>query len=111
MPRNEVTAMSSSGCSHSPPCFIFCSSLLTLPSDTRARHKVTTSGREEAAQIHVIHEHLLESITIRMGHMAELCELLKREGLPPNEVSSISVTVAASFNGSSQHCQFVVSRI
>jgi hypothetical protein len=68
------------------------SRLLTLPSDTRARHKVTTTGREEAAHVHVIHAHLLASITVRMGRMAELCEVIKREGLPPNEVSKFNFT-------------------
>jgi hypothetical protein len=60
--------------------------LLTLPSDTRARHKVTSVGRNEATMIHKIHARLLVSIVVRFGHLAEICETLKREGLPPNEV-------------------------
>jgi hypothetical protein len=57
-----------------------------LPSDTRARHKMTYMGHAEAARIHQIHTRLLQSIVVRMGHLAEICEVLKQEGLPPNEV-------------------------
>ena len=60
--------------------------LLTLPNDTRARHKMTSSGRTEAMKIHPVHLRLLQSIVVRMGHLAEICETLKQEGLPPNEV-------------------------
>ena len=60
--------------------------ILTLPCHTRARHKVTSSGMIEAHKIHDVHTRFMESIVIRFGHLAEFCELLKREGLPPNEV-------------------------
>ena len=63
--------------------------LLTLPNDSRARHKMTSMGRNEAGNIHQIHVRLLQSIVVRMGHLAEICETLKQEGLPPNEVSSM----------------------
>jgi hypothetical protein len=63
--------------------------LLTLPSDTRARHTMTYTGRIEATNIHQIHTRLLQSIVVRMGHLAEICETLKHEGLPPNEVGCI----------------------
>lgn len=63
--------------------------LLTLPSETRIRHKVTYIGRTEATHIHPIHLRLLQSIVVRMGHLSEICETLKQEGLPPNEVRQL----------------------
>lgn len=60
--------------------------LLTLPNGSRARHKVTASGKKESIRTHAIHMRLSESIVSRFGGLAELCEVLKREGLPPNEV-------------------------
>ena len=66
--------------------FIIFGRLLTLPNDTRARHKMTSSGRTEAMKIHPVHLRLVQSIVVRMGHLAEICETLKQEGLPPNEV-------------------------
>jgi hypothetical protein len=81
---------------------------LTLPSDTRARHKVTESGKQEAAKIHVVHAHLLESITERMGHLAEICELLKREGLPPNEVSKKPIPLLSASSIGSHHFCFIL---
>jgi hypothetical protein len=66
--------------------FRFNKRMLTLPSDTRARHKMTYMGHAEAARIYQIHTRLLQSIVVRMGHLAEICEVLKQEGLPPNEV-------------------------
>jgi hypothetical protein len=47
----------------------------------------------EAAKIHAIHTCLLESIALRFGHLAEICEVLKREGLPPNEVSFLGAVL------------------
>jgi hypothetical protein len=47
----------------------------------------------EAAKIHAIHTCLLESIALRFGHLAEICEVLKREGLPPNEVSLLGTVL------------------
>jgi hypothetical protein len=66
--------------------YIYTYRLLTLPSHTRARHKTTNGGRLESTKIDTVHVRLMESIVLRFGHLAELCEVLKREGLPPNEV-------------------------
>jgi hypothetical protein len=62
---------------------------LTLPNATRARHKVTTLGRKEALETRVVDSKLYESIIVRFGHLADSCEILKQEGLPPNEATRI----------------------
>jgi len=59
---------------------------LTLPNVTRAWHKMTILGKREAKQIEAVRIRLHESIVYRMGRLSVLCEVLKREGLPPNEV-------------------------
>jgi hypothetical protein len=60
--------------------------ILTLPSFTRARHKVTYFGKKEAHQAEDVVRRLETSINKRFGRLAELCEIVKYEGLPPNEV-------------------------
>jgi hypothetical protein len=62
---------------------------LTLPNVTRARHKVTVWGKNEARETTVVGSKLYESIIVRFGHLADLCEILKQEGLPPNEATRI----------------------
>jgi hypothetical protein len=62
---------------------------LTLPNQTRARHKVTAWGRNEAQETNVVSGKLYESIIVRFGHLADLCEILKQQGLPPNEATRI----------------------
>jgi len=61
-------------------------SFLTLPNTTRARHKVTRPGRKEAKETKAVARQIKQTIVAHFGHLAELCEILKREGLPPNEV-------------------------
>jgi hypothetical protein len=61
--------------------------ILTLPSFTRARHKVTYFGKKEAHHSMDVVRRLETSINKRFGRLAELCEIVKYEGLPPNEVS------------------------
>jgi len=62
---------------------------LTLPTTSRARHKVTPWGNAEAQETRLVAMKLYESIVVRFGHLADLCEILKREGLPPNEATRI----------------------
>ena len=64
---------------------------LTLPDTTRARHKTTVLGKKEAQEVAKIRIRLHESIIHRFGRIAQLCEVLKREGLPPNEVCNVGL--------------------
>lgn len=62
---------------------------LTLPNATRARHKVTPWGKQEARETRVVDNKLYECILVRFGHITDLCEILKQEGLPPNEATRV----------------------
>lgn len=62
---------------------------LSLPNVTRARHRVTRSGRKEAAEVMELGGDMFDSILKRMGRLSLLCEVLKEEGLPPNEATRI----------------------
>mmetsp|Transcript_3517 Transcript_3517/g.5366 ORF Transcript_3517/g.5366 Transcript_3517/m.5366 type:complete len:276 (+) Transcript_3517:509-1336(+) len=63
--------------------------LLTLPTSTRARHRVTCYGRKEAKDIEYVMTKLHLTILDRMGNITDLCEDLKYQGLPPNEATRI----------------------
>lgn len=65
------------------------SRLLTLPNTSRARHKVSSRGREEAEKAQAVANSLGESIMKRLARLSALCEIVKREGLPPNEATRI----------------------
>ena len=65
------------------------SRMLTLPTPTRARHRVTSAGKKESAEILAIMFKLNRSILVRMCRLTQLCEVLKKEGLPPNEATRI----------------------
>jgi hypothetical protein len=85
-----------------------CNSLLTLPNASRARHKITNSGMMEATRTHAVYRRLTESIASRFGCIAELCEVLKREGLPGNEVSCSRVgRIALSSTPGNHFCSRV----
>lgn len=62
---------------------------LSLPNVTRARHRVTRSGRKETAEVMNLGVDVYDSILERMGRVTLLCEVLKEEGLPPNEATRI----------------------
>lgn len=62
---------------------------LSLPNVTRARHRVTRSGRKEAGEVKDLAVDMYDSILVRMGRISLLCETLKEEGLPPNEATRI----------------------
>ncbi|CAB9512076.1 protein Hydra magnipapillata [Seminavis robusta] len=62
---------------------------LTLPNATRARHRITTQGRKEAHQTLALSSKLYGCLLVRLGRLTDLCEILKSEGLPPNEATRI----------------------
>lgn len=62
---------------------------LTLPCVSRARHKITSVGRREAAETAFLASKLDEQIISRLVRLSALCEILKREGMPANEASRI----------------------
>ncbi|KAL7521862.1 hypothetical protein ACHAWX_006550 [Stephanocyclus meneghinianus] len=63
---------------------------LTLPTATRARHRVTSMGRTESKQILSCARSLFTlNVNGRMILISQLCEALKYRGLPGNEASRI----------------------
>ena len=62
---------------------------LTLPTSSRARHKVTGSGQCEADELLSISADLYEKIMERFHTITKLCEELKVYGLPPNEATRV----------------------
>jgi hypothetical protein len=62
---------------------------LTLPNSSRARHKVTQSGRKEAQNTQAVAVRINESIIRKFAKLASFCEVLKREGMPGNESARI----------------------
>ena len=59
---------------------------LSLPNVTRARHKVTPSGKKEATDVMNLGTDLYDSILERMGRLSLLCEILKEEGRYPSKL-------------------------
>lgn len=62
---------------------------LTLPNASRARHRVTGFGRSEACAVLQVSQHLFDSLLFRIGNMSLYSEVLKHEGLPPNEATRV----------------------
>jgi hypothetical protein len=60
---------------------------LTLPSASRARHRMTGFGRNEACELSEVSRQLSNSLALRMGRLTIYAEILKHEGLPGNEAS------------------------
>jgi hypothetical protein len=65
------------------------SRMLTLPTATRARHTVTSAGKKQSAELLAMMFKLNRSILVRMCRLTQLCEVFKKEGLPPNEATRI----------------------
>lgn len=65
------------------------SRFLTLPNATRARHRITKQGTEEAKETMSLASKLYGCMLVRFGRLTNLCEVLKSEGLPPNEATRI----------------------
>jgi hypothetical protein len=63
--------------------------ILTLPTAGRARHRVISYGRKQRAELAVIARKLRRSILEDMNYLSDMCEVLKREGLPPNEATRV----------------------
>ena len=63
--------------------------LLTLPTASRARHRVTSWGRGEAAMTEEVMTELHLCISDHLWRISELCEDFKYQGLPPNEATRI----------------------
>eukprot|EP00527_Entomoneis_sp_CCMP2396_P002776 CAMPEP_0198147024 /NCGR_PEP_ID=MMETSP1443-20131203/32953_1 /TAXON_ID=186043 /ORGANISM="Entomoneis sp., Strain CCMP2396" /LENGTH=278 /DNA_ID=CAMNT_0043811169 /DNA_START=397 /DNA_END=1233 /DNA_ORIENTATION=+ len=62
---------------------------LTLPTSSRARHKVTGFGQKEADKILNVSAQLYEKMMEEFAKLSDTCEKLKAEGLPANEASRI----------------------
>jgi hypothetical protein len=72
--------------------FRICSELtriLTLPTASRGLRRVTSYGRKQRAELTGIGRKLRRSILEEMNFVSDKCEVLKREGLPPNEATRI----------------------
>ena len=65
------------------------SRMLTLPSCSRARHRVTPTGRKQAARIEELMDHLKRSALRRMLIVSDVCEKLKYQGMPGNEAARL----------------------
>lgn len=66
------------------------SRLLSLPTATKSRHRMTRQGRREAARIMEVSYHLLQSMTTqRMTRLMFYSERLKKIGLPAGEMSRV----------------------
>lgn len=66
------------------------SRLLSLPTSTRSRHRMTRDGRSEASRLLEVSYHLVESMcTQRMTRLMFLSERLKQIGLPAGEASRL----------------------
>jgi hypothetical protein len=46
-------------------------------------------GRKEAKRTDAVGSQLYDSVLVRIGVLSDLCEILKREGLPPNEATRV----------------------
>ncbi|OEU16723.1 hypothetical protein FRACYDRAFT_275439 [Fragilariopsis cylindrus CCMP1102] len=63
--------------------------LLTLPNASRARHHVFPYGKKQREDVATVSRKLHRSILHDLTYITERCELLKNEGLPPNEATRI----------------------
>lgn len=60
---------------------------LTLPSTTRARHRVLPFARRQAVDMKILSDKLIKTLQTRMNRISLHCEILKMEGLPGNEAA------------------------
>jgi len=63
--------------------------VLTLPNASRARHHVFPYGKKQREDVATISRKLHRSILEDMMYITEAVEILKAEGLPPNEATRI----------------------
>lgn len=62
---------------------------LTLPTASRARHRVLSISRKAVAHTKNIGQKQLDSLLTRINRISLYCEILKYEGLPGNEAARI----------------------
>lgn len=65
------------------------SRFLLLPNATRARHRITPFGQTEARETQTLASKLYLCMLVRFGRLTDLCEIMKEEGLPPNEATRV----------------------
>ena len=58
---------------------------LTMPTSNRARHRVTAGGQKEAIETLSVSADLFGNMVTNVGKLCDYCEVLKKEGLPPQE--------------------------
>jgi hypothetical protein len=63
--------------------------ILTLPTAGRGLRRVTSYGRKHRADLVLIGRKLRRSILEDMNFVTDMCEVLKWEGLPPNEATRV----------------------
>jgi hypothetical protein len=63
--------------------------LLTLPTSNRGRHRVSLCGQQQRLQIEQLSRKLQRNIHYDICILSSECEILKREGLPPNEATRV----------------------
>eukprot|EP00934_Nitzschia_sp_Nitz4_P008634 Nitzschia sp. Nitz4//scaffold76_size158648//25046//29105//NITZ4_002534-RA/size158648-processed-gene-0.231-mRNA-1//1//CDS//3329557809//8624//frame0 len=63
--------------------------LLTLPEDSRSRHRSTPTGRAEAVQLGELRSRLHWRIYGQVTKLTDMCEAFKVQGLPPNEATRV----------------------
>ena len=68
---------------------IYMARYLTLPNCTRARHKTTRHGRQEAKETFHVAAGLVQEIERKLGALGHFCEYLKSHGMPGNEAARI----------------------
>jgi hypothetical protein len=62
---------------------------LTLPSSTRARHKSMSCFLNEVKRTQSVAAEVFQVLLVRLARISEYGEVLKREGLPPNEATRV----------------------
>jgi hypothetical protein len=65
------------------------SRLLTLPTANRGRHRVCSWGLQQRLEIEKLSRKLRRNIQFDICLLSSECEVLKREGLPPNEATRV----------------------
>jgi hypothetical protein len=63
--------------------------LLTLPTASRGRHRVFGFGKKQRSELEMIARKLRRSLVEQMNVLSDKCEVMKHEGLPPNEASRV----------------------
>mmetsp|Transcript_34249 Transcript_34249/g.41956 ORF Transcript_34249/g.41956 Transcript_34249/m.41956 type:complete len:407 (-) Transcript_34249:187-1407(-) len=62
---------------------------ITLPTMSRARHRMLYCHRENVQSTRLVSKKLLNSLYTRINRLSLRCEVLKLEGMPPNEATRI----------------------